>query len=128
MFWTDSAGAAHVTETAAFVARAPAALWATQSGPLLVRNGDLHPAVAHDGPSRVIRNEVGVGENGDAEFVISVDPVSFGRPARLFRDRLGCTDALYLDGAVSSLWAPGLGRHDARADLGPLVVVIAKEQ
>ena len=47
-----------------------------------------------------------------AWFVISEEPVSFGRLARCFRDGLGCRNALYLDGAVSSLWDRPAGRRD----------------
>ena len=38
-----------------------------------------------------------------------------------FRDVLHCQDALYLDGAVSSLYSPGLDRNDRWTDLGPLI-------
>lgn len=31
--------------------------------------------------------------------------------------------ALFLDGVVSSLYSPGLGRDDERADLGPMFAV-----
>ena len=55
--------------------------------------------------------------------VISLDPVSFGRIARYFRDRVKARDALYFDGSVSSLWDPANGRMDDFAELGPLVVV-----
>lgn len=126
VFWTDAAGEAHVAETGRFLAEGAAPAWATQSGPLLLEDGRLHPAIAENGASLAIRNAVGACGRGAAEFVISTDPVSFGRLARLFRDRLGCRDALYLDGAVSSLWAPGLKRRDARTGLGPLIVVSAK--
>ena len=43
--------------------------------------------------------------------------------AAFFRDRLGCDNALYLDGAVSQLWAPEIGRRDGGPPLGPLIVV-----
>ena len=47
------------------------------------------------------------------------------RPPRpLLARRLGCRDALYFDGAVSSLWDPADDRQDARDDLGPLVAVL----
>lgn len=126
VFWTDVRGAAHVTETNRFLALAPAPIWATQSGPLLLEGGRLHPAVAADGPSRKIRNAVGACGGGLAAFVISTDPVSFGRLARLFQTRLDCQDALYLDGVVSSIWAPAMKRRDPRTGLGPLVVVSEK--
>ena len=71
----------------------------------------------------MIRNGVGV-RGGEALFAISDQPVSFGRFARFFRDGLGCPDALYLDGAVSSLWAPAMGRQDTQTGLGTFVVVL----
>ena len=97
--------------------------WATQSGPMLVIDGRLHPSFQPNGPSLHIRNGVGVDGLGTAWFAISDEPVSFGRFARLFRDRLGCPNALFLDGAVSSLWDRPAGRRDAYPSLGPLVAV-----
>lgn len=97
--------------------------FATQSGPMLVIDGKLHPKISDDGESRHIRNGVGVDEAGEAHFVISEQPLSFGKLARFFRDELGVGNALYLDGAVSALWNPAIARIDARAPLGPLIVV-----
>jgi uncharacterized protein YigE (DUF2233 family) len=95
----------------------------TQSGPMLLIGGKLHPEITDDGPSRTIRNGVGVDAAGRAHFVISEGPVSFGKLARYFRDVLKTPNALYLDGAVSALWDPASGRMDSRAPLGPLIVV-----
>ena len=95
--------------------------FATQSGPMLVINGILHPAFEPDGLSKNFRNGVGV-VNGRAIFVISDDPVSFGKIARLFRDRLKTPDALFFDGSVSALWDPANGRRDVTKPLGPMVV------
>lgn len=96
---------------------------ATQSGPMLLIDGALHPSFQDDGPSRLIRNGVGVRGKQRAFFVISEDPVSFGKFARLFRDRLDCTDALYFDGTVSSLWVPSQNREDKAFPFGAMVVV-----
>ena len=96
---------------------------ATQSGPMLVINGKLHPAFDHDGTSRHIRNGVGIAPDGKARFVIGEDPVSLGKFARFFRDRLQCRNALFFDGAVSALWDPANHRRDVTVPLGPLVVV-----
>ena len=95
---------------------------ATQSGPMLVIAGKLHPKFAPDGESRQIRNGVGIAPDGKALFVISEDPVSLGRFARFFRDRLKSRDALYFDGSVSSLWSPADGRMDDFTELGPIIV------
>ena len=126
VFAVDSAGRVSVTRSEHFRARVTAPMWATQSGPMLLVAGRLHPAFAPDGESRHIRNGVGVAGPETAFFVISDEPVSFGRFARFFRDSLGCSDALFLDGAVSSLWDPAAGRMDGYSSLGPLVVVFRR--
>ena len=97
---------------------------ATQSGPMLVIRGKLHPAFEPDGRSRYIRNGVGITGEGNPLFVISQDPVSFGKLARFFRDVLKTPDALYFDGAVSSLWDPANGRMDSNSLLGPIIVAL----
>lgn len=96
---------------------------ATQSGPLLVQHGTLHPVIDPASTSRLLRN--GVGVSGQTiVFVISEQPVSFYELAVYFRDQLHCPDALYLDGVVSSLYSIDLQRNDARADLGPIFGVV----
>jgi len=98
----------------------------TQSGPMLVIAGKLHPEITQDGPSRAIRNGVGVDKQGRAHFVISESPLSFGKLARFYRDVLKTPNALYLDGSVSALWDPASGRMDYRAPIGPMIVVETK--
>ncbi len=95
----------------------------TQSGPMLVIAGKLHPQFATEGPSKLTRNGVGVDAAGRAHFVISQGPISFGKFARYFRDTLKTPNALYLDGSVSALWDPAASRQDATVPLGPLLVV-----
>jgi uncharacterized protein YigE (DUF2233 family) len=97
---------------------------ATQSGPLLVHGGTLHAAFQEGSLNRLIRNGVGVAGPNTIWFSIAQTPVNFHTFARLFRDRLGCPDALYLDGNVSSLYAPALARHDAHTPLGPILAVV----
>lgn len=99
----------------------------TQSGPMLVIGGKLHPEITEDGPSRTIRNGVGVDAAGRAHFVISDGPISFGKLARYYRDVLKTPNALYLDGSVSSLWDPASARMDARAPIGPMLVIEEKK-
>ena len=66
---------------------------------------------------------MGVPSPGIALFAISETPASFYEFASLFRDTLHCPDALYLDGTVSSLYAPELERSDHHVKLGPIVGV-----
>ena len=111
-----------VIESRAFKAESPACRFATQSGPMLVIDGDLHPRFLATSDSTYIRNGVGVSADGTrAVFAISNDRVNFHSFARLFRDELGLPDALYFDGNISRLYAPELGRHDAGFPMGPIV-------
>ena len=102
--------------------------FASQSGPMLVIEGKLHPAFEQDGTSRYIRNGVGIAAGGRPLFVISEEPVSFGKFARFFRDGLKARNALFFDGAVSALWDPANGRRDITKPLGPMVVAYKPEK
>lgn len=111
-----------VVESRAFAAAPPVCRYATQSGPMLVIDGALHPRFLPDSPSRYIRNGVGVSADGQrAWFVISRERVNFAEFARFFRDALGTPDALYFDGNVSRLYAPEIGRDDIGFRMGPIV-------
>lgn len=126
VFSVDADGSVHLESSDSYLARASLPEWATQSGPLLVQDGALHASISMDGSSRYVRNAVGLCADGQVRFIISDDVVSFGRLARLYRDALDCPNALYLDGAVSSLWSPATRRMDNGFDLGPVVVVSAR--
>ena len=53
--------------------------------------------------------------------------MTFDAFARLFRDGLGCKNALFLDSSVSSLYAPELNRDDEIELIGPIVGVVRPE-
>jgi uncharacterized protein YigE (DUF2233 family) len=115
---------AGVMETGRFLASRIKADFATQSGPMLVLNGRIHPKIRADGTSRKLRNGVGIRDARTVVFAISERPVTFHHFATLFRDVLGCRDALFLDGGTaSSLLAPDLGRADGLIPLGPMIAV-----
>jgi len=119
------AGRADVIESLRYEAEAPECRFATQSGPMLVVDGELHPRFLPDSTSRHIRNGVGTSADGaQVVFAISDEPVTFHEFARLFRDGLGLPQALYFDGNVSRLHAPALGRSDGGARMGPIVGVV----
>lgn len=118
-------GRADVIETLAFAQQRPECRHATQSGPMLVIDGQLHPRLLPDSDSLYIRN--GVGTNADGTrvvFAISRQPVNFHSFARLFRDGLNLPQALYFDGNISRLYAPDIGRSDVGFPLGPMVGVV----
>lgn len=123
-FGETAEGPWRVWETERFAAEIDDRPWfATQSGPMLVINGDLHPAFDPDGTSRKTRNAVGVDAAGRAHFIISEAPVSFGKLARLYRDVLRVNNALFLDGSVSQMWDPAKDRMDDGPEIGPMIVV-----
>ena len=114
-----------VIESRRFASEAPPCDLATQSGPMLLIEGALHPRFLPDSTSRFIRNGVGVSPDGHrAWFVISQGRVNFDEFARFFRDALGVRDALYFDGNVSRLHAPSIGRADFGRPMGPVVGLV----
>lgn len=120
----DTAG---VLETSAYLRQRPKADFATQSGPMLVIDGRLHPKFDRASISLKARTGVGVRSPGSILFAISEGEVSFNAFGKLFRDRLKCTNALFLDGgSASSLYAPGLGRPGNYRPLGPMLGVFEK--
>jgi uncharacterized protein YigE (DUF2233 family) len=120
----DKAG---VLETRAFLKQRPRADLATQSGPLLVINGRVHPRFDRDSTSLEARTGVGVQTGTKLIFAISEAVVSFDAFARLFHDGLGCSNALFLDGGrASSLYAPSLKRGGNVLSLGPMLAVFEK--
>ena len=120
------AGRADVFETLDFIDQAPDCQHATQSGPMLVIDGALHPRFLKDGTSRYIRNGVGTSADGKrAVFVISDNPVTFYEFGSFFRDVLALPNALYFDGNISRLRAPDLGRAGSGfTALGPIIGVV----
>ncbi len=120
---------ADVIETRRFLRKAPACRHATQSGPMLVIDGDLHPRFLAHSTTAFIRNGVGTSNDGrKVWFVIADDGVNFHGFGRFFRDVLGADQALYLDGNRSRLYAPDLSRNDLGLPMGPIVGVVTKAE
>jgi uncharacterized protein YigE (DUF2233 family) len=117
-------GEAGVLETEAYVKKGIKPDFATQSGPMLVVNGKIHPKFTEEGPSKKRRNGVCALSKTEVAFAITDGFVNFHAFARLFRDGLNCQNALFLDGSVSSLHAPELGRSDGFFEIGPIVAVV----
>ncbi len=112
VFWIRQDGSAAICESAKYASLAEQPRLATQSGPLLVEEGRIHPVLQKESTSRRYRNGVGVTAAGQVVMVCSVLDPSQGRSnlyhfAELFRDRLACPNALYLDGDISYLYWRG---------------------
>lgn len=101
--------------------------FATQSGPLLVDGGTIHPAFTPGSVNCRHRHGVGVASDGRAFIAITNGAVNLFDFARFFRDELGAMDALYLDGAISELYAPQLGRtRTLGVEFAVIVAVVAR--
>ena len=84
--------------------------YATQSGPILLHSGQINPLFTQGSDNRVVRNAVCVVTAGDFALVKSRFPINFYGFAKQLRDKLGCREALYLDGSVSRLYPFDIGR------------------
>ena len=112
---------AGIVTTDHFVSERPRVEFATQSGPLLVINGRTNPRIKPGSTSQKIRNGVGIRDPHTLVFAISEQPVSFWDFAQFFRVGLQSRSALFLDGSISSLYAPALHRSDTLYQMGPIV-------
>lgn len=127
VFYVSAEGDAAILTTPAFLARRPATRMATQSGPMLVIDGALHPALIPGSSDRTRRSGVGVCASGRVRFAISQDSVNFHSFARLFQDHLACPNALFLDGGRGAgLYAPSLDRNDWswHGGYGPMIGLV----
>ena len=115
---------AHVIESSQYPKLTGKVLLATQSGPMLVMNGKIHPDFKPGSEFRLSRNGVGVPSPDTAVFALAEDSVNLYDFAVFFRDVLHCPNALYFDGTVSSLHSTKLDRSDKRIDLGPMIGIV----
>lgn len=107
VFMVDRHHHASVMTTTDYRTRHPDPQLATQSGPMLVIDGAINPNFVPDSSSLKWRSGVCARTPDEVVFAISETPVNFHSFARLFRDRIGCRDALYLDGTISQFYDHG---------------------
>ncbi len=124
VFTIDSLGRGVVVQTEEFTVDS-SIQYATQSGPMLVINGKIHPAFNPSSQNRNIRNGVGILPNGDILFALSKTNISFYDFASFFVDE-GCENALYLDGFVSRAYLPEKGWEQHDGKFGVIIGVIEK--
>ena len=116
---------ARVVESSDYVTLLTPPLWATQSGPLLVHGGDIHPDFIEDSKNKFVRSGVGVRKDGAVVFAISKTPVNFYDFAALFLGKLKCPNALYLDGNISAFHVPG-DKDTVPHSFGPMFGLVEK--
>lgn len=99
---------------------------ATQSGPMLVIDGQMHDKFRNHSPNLNIRNGVGIINDKKVVFAISYGLVNFYDFASFYKDIFGCNNALYLDGAISRIYLHDLIPNERSGNFGPMVSVVEK--
>jgi len=126
IFALDSSGRGYVIPTQRYPGLADSVDIhdATQSGPMMLVDSAINPLFTDGSPNLHIRNAVGIRPDGEVIFAISAQPCTFF-DLSLVLLRQGCTDALYLDGAISRMYVPelGVGAPPDSVALGPLIGV-----
>ncbi|MBT4857271.1 hypothetical protein HON52_03735 [Candidatus Uhrbacteria bacterium] len=96
-------------------------IFATQSGPMLIIDGQINQAFNESSDNVFIRS--GVCLDGEIlKFAISNEEISFYDFSSFLLDT-GCVDALYLDGYISQTYAPEINRFDEGLDYGVIISV-----
>lgn len=125
VFYISSDGKAVITTTPSYKYNS-SIRFATQSGPMLLIDGKIHPDFNEKSNNINIRNGVGVLPDGKSVFVLSKTFVTFYEMATYFKT-LGCKNALYLDGAVSRMYLPSANWTDTDGDFGVIIGEVQKK-
>ena len=96
--------------------------YATQSGPMLVIDGQIHSAFKQGSTNLNIRNGVGILPDNKIIFAMSKKEINFYDFAAYFK-KLGCRNALYLDGLVSRTYLPEQNWTQTDGNFGVIIGV-----
>ena len=96
--------------------------YATQSGPMLLIDGKIHSSFKENSTNLNIRNGVGILPSNEVVFAMSKKEINFYDFADYFK-KLGCTNALYLDGFVSRTYLPEKNWVQTDGDFGVIIGV-----
>ena len=141
LFYQDTKGQFGILDTKAFNAKfetgklkksqeSSTLNFATQSGPMLVKNNVINSQFIFNSSNFNIRNGVGISTKWKRKLVVLVisdTKVNFYDFAFLFKSILGCDNALYLDGAISKMYVKGEKMRDLSGELGPTLLVTEKK-
>lgn len=120
ILYITTTGKAGICQTSGFVNQD--INFATQSGPMLVIDGTIHPAFKKGSANVNIRNGVGILADGKLVFAMSKEGINFYDFAEYFKN-LGCRNALYLDGFVSRTYLPSKDWIQTDGNFGVIIGV-----
>lgn len=128
VFYIQYSGEVGVRETQDFDDNILEVDYATQSGPLLLNAGKIHPKFNEGSANLRVRSGVGIISPNEAVFLLSQTPVNFYDFARTFKERFGCQDALYLDGVISEFYHSNHSEQSNHQRFSGIIVVSESEQ
>ncbi len=121
-------GKGFVSSTKNFLLSRPDSItYATQSGPMLVIDNTIHPVFVNGSENLNIRNGIGIDHAGNMVFAISNQKINLYDFATLFKEKLNCKNALYLDGFVSKAYIPDLNRLELGGNFGVMIGIIGNK-
>lgn len=125
IFYVDNTGKCSVTSTNAYNLTSHNNVdFATQSGPMLVINGKIHNRFNHQSKNLYLRSGVGILSENKVVFIISQsNQINFHDFAVVFKDVIGCKNALYLDGAISKMYLKNLRNNDLGGNFGAIISI-----
>lgn len=121
VFYTTTGNQAFICKTENFIDH-PDIKYATQSGPMLVTDGQIHPVFKEGSMNLHIRNGVGILPDGKVLFALSKEKINLYDFASYFKNA-GCRNALYLDGFVSRMYVPEKDWIQTDGDFGVIIGV-----
>ncbi len=100
---------------------------ATQSGPMLVIDNSIHDSFVYGSNNAKIRSGIGIINNKQVLFAITLDGCNFYNFATFFKDISNCRNALFLDGAISKMYIRNLNESDISGSFGPMISISKKQ-
>lgn len=101
--------------------------FATQSGPMLLIDGEVHQAFTKGSKNLNIRNGVGIRTDGKIIFALSKVKVNLYEFAEFFKEN-GCKSALYLDGFVSRAYYPAQNWVQTDGKFGVMIAISERKK
>ena len=78
--------------------------YAVQSGPLLIKDGEINKEFSDTSKSFKIRSAVGLDNHNKVFFYMSRKEMSFYEFSKYAKDNLKCRELLFLDGTISKMY------------------------
>jgi uncharacterized protein YigE (DUF2233 family) len=130
VYFIDTAGFSHICTTQDFYrqynSKDIAVRYATQSGPMLLIDGEIHHSFSKGSFNKKIRSGVGIINEKRTVFIISQTDANFYDFALLMKDVFGCKEALFLDGAISSMYLKNIDSTSLGGHFGPMISITNK--